>query len=89
MGAWWATVHEVATTRSQPRGRKESDMTERLHLGLIVIHCCIYKINKDLLYSTGNYIQYLVITYNTKGSENKCICITESLCCIPETNTTL
>ena len=22
--------------------------------------------NKDLLYSTGNYIQYLVITYNRK-----------------------
>ena len=26
-------------------------------------------INKDLLYSTGNYIQYLVITYNGKESE--------------------
>ena len=25
--------------------------------------------NKDLLYSTGNYIQYLVITYNGKESE--------------------
>ena len=37
--------------------------------------------NKDLLYSTGNYIQYLLITYNGKESE--------SLCCIPETNTIL
>ena len=27
--------------------------------------------NKDLLYSTGNYIQYLVITYNGKESEKK------------------
>ena len=26
-------------------------------------------INKDLLYSTENYIQYLVITYNGKESE--------------------
>ena len=25
--------------------------------------------NKDLLYSTGNYIQYFVITYNGKESE--------------------
>ena len=25
-------------------------------------------INKDLMYSTGNYIQYLVITYNGKES---------------------
>ena len=28
-------------------------------------------INKDLLYSTGNYIQYLVITYNGKESEKE------------------
>jgi len=27
--------------------------------------------NKDLLYSTGNYIQCLVITYNGKESEKK------------------
>ena len=26
--------------------------------------------NKDLLYSIGNYIQYLVITYNGKESKN-------------------
>ena len=26
--------------------------------------------NKDLLYSTWNYIQYLLITYNGKQSEN-------------------
>ena len=48
--------------------------------------------NKDLLQSTGNYIQYLVINYNGKESEKKNImhiCITESLCCTPETNTTL
>ena len=45
----------------------------------------IYEINnKDLLHSTGNYIQYLVITYNGKESEKA-----ESLCCTPETNMTL
>ena len=29
------------------------------------------KTNKDLLYSTGNYIQYLAITYNGIYSEKK------------------
>ena len=28
---------------------------------------------KDLLYSTGNYIQYLIITYNGKESEKEYI----------------
>ena len=46
---------------------------------------------KDLLYSTGNYIQYLVMTYNGKNlKKNVCICyvhVTEPLCCIPETST--
>ena len=31
----------------------------------------MYKINKVLLYSTGNYIQYLVINYNRKESEKE------------------
>ena len=30
--------------------------------------------NKDLLYSTENYIQYLVITYDGKESKNVCVC---------------
>ena len=51
--------------------------------------------NKVLLYSTGNYIQYLVINYNGKESEKEYThtyiyaYITESLCCTPKTNTTL
>ena len=53
--------------------------------------------NKDLLYSAGSYTQYLVITYNGKKSEKAyihthiymCVCVSESLCCPPETNTTL
>ena len=36
-----------------------------------LIDTTIYKINnKDLLYSTGNYIQYLIVTYKGKESEN-------------------
>ena len=44
-----------------------------------------------LLYSTGNYSQCLVITYNGKELEKIDINvrISESLCCTPETNTTL
>ena len=42
--------------------------------------------NKVLLYSTGNYIQYLVINYNGKEYEKEYVCIMESLCYIPETN---
>ena len=48
--------------------------------------------NKDLLYSTGNSTQYSVITQMGKEFENRmtiCICITGSLCCTPETHTTL
>ena len=41
---------------------------------------------------TGNYIQYSVINHNGKEYEKECnvwICITESLCCTAEINTTL
>ena len=42
------------------------------------------------LYSTGDYIQHLIITYNGKESEKEYIfyiCIkTKSLCCVPETH---
>ena len=40
--------------------------------------------NKNLLYSTENYIQYLVIIYNGIQSEKT---PTESLCYTPEINT--
>ena len=50
--------------------------------------------NKVLLYSTGNYIQCPIIYCNEKesGKEYVCVCIClypESLCCTPETDTTL
>ena len=36
----------------------------------------MYKINnKDLLFSTGNYTQNLIITFSGKESENECIYI--------------
>ena len=45
--------------------------------------------NGDLLSSTGNSIQYSVITYMGKESEKEWICIIESLCCTAEIITTL
>ena len=55
--------------------------------------------NKILLYRTRSYTQYFVITYEGKESEKEYththtyiytyVCITESLCCTLETNTTL
>ena len=44
--------------------------------------------NKVLMYSTGNYIQHLVISHNGKEYKKRMyICITESLCCTGEINT--
>ena len=45
--------------------------------------------NRVLLCSTGNYIQYPVINHNGEEYEKEYICVSESLCCIPESNTTL
>ena len=43
--------------------------------------CKINKNNKDLLYHTGDHIQYLIITNNVKESQKQytLTCITESL----------
>ena len=52
----------------------------------LTIYTIINKINnKDLLYNTGNYIQYPVINQNGKYREKEYTCITESLCYIPKT----
>ena len=56
-----------------------------------------WKNSKVLLYSTGNYTQYPVINHNGKEYEKErvyvyiyiYICITESLYCTAEINTTL
>ena len=61
------------------------------------IPLCVKKINnKDLQNITGDYIQYLVITYNGKESEKSrhiyiyvYVCITEASCCTFETKTAL
>ena len=65
-GAWWATVHEITKTHITHA---------RTH---ITLHTIIYKIKiKDLLYSTGNYIQYFVIYNRKESAKNIYRCITE------------
>ena len=54
----------------------------------------LYITNRGLLYNTGNYFQYVLIIYKMKESEKNrfiytYIHITESVCCVPEINTTL
>ena len=44
--------------------------------------------NMDLLYTTGSYIQCLVITYNEKNLKKNRY-VAESLCCVPEASATL
>ena len=92
------------TNLGLPRGRKSGGGT-CWEFGIsrckLYIYIYIYRererererewLNKVQLYSTGNYIQYPVIHYNGK----ECvyiyiyICLTESLCCRAEINTTL
>ena len=48
--------------------------------------------NKVRLYSTGNCIEYPVIKHNGKEQKKsvyRYICVTESVCCIAEMNTSL
>ena len=46
--------------------------------------------NKDLLYSTRNSVQcYMPVCMGVWGRMDTCICMAESLCCSPETTTTL
>ena len=71
---------------------KERREGDKLGVRDYLVHTIIYKIDKQPgpLHSRGNYAQYLVITYNGKESEKSMyIHKTESLCCTPETNTTL
>ena len=61
-------------------------------IGLVCVNLRLF----NLLYSTGNYAQYFIITYKGKESEiymhtyiytHTHIHKTELLCCTPETNT--
>ena len=84
---------------------KEGGINQEVGIKIYILLYIKQIINMDLLFNTGNYTQYLVITY--KGNNLKRIYIyvyvyiyiyiyqymytyiTESLCCTPETKITL
>ena len=55
--------------REQTCGHHRRGMDWEFGVGRCELLCLKQITNKDLLYSTGNYIQHLVITYNGKESE--------------------
>ena len=62
-----------------------------IEIDIYTLLCIEYMTNKNLLSSTGNPIQYSVMTYMGKESKKEWIyvSITDLLCCTEETNTTL
>ena len=75
-------------TYGYQRGKWEGINQE---FGIYTLLCLKQITIKGLLCSAENYSQYFVITYKGKESEKEqiYICLTESLCCTPEANTTL
>ena len=68
-GAWWATVHRVAKSRT-----RLSDFTSLNQQGLTVYH-------RELC----STFCYILSGKRTWKRIHTCICITESRCCTPET----
>ena len=82
-------INQYTKQKQTDRHRKKLPKGEGIYLKFgINKYKLLYiqqKNNKDLLYNTGNNIQYLVINYNGKESEIY-IYIIESLCYPPDTN---
>ena len=62
-----ADTHRKQTYSDQRE--KEGEINQEFQINRYIP--TIYKINKDLLYSTRNYIQYLITNYNGKESEKE------------------
>ena len=80
--------------RKQLYGYQRENTMERDGLGVWDGICTLsyveWMVNEDLPCSTGNSTQYSMITDRKRiwKRMDKCICITESLCCTAEINTT-
>ena len=77
MNTWWGA---------------ESGMNWEIGIDLYTLLCIKQIIHENLLYSTENPTQDFVIPYMGKESKKKVdisMCITDELCCTPETDTTL
>ena len=57
------------------KGQREGERNQEFGMNIYTL-LYIKQINKDLLYSTGNYTQYFVIMYKGEESEkNRYICM--------------
>ena len=65
-------THRYRKYLRTPKGKGRRGIRDVLGVWAERIHTTIYKIekNKDLLCSTGNYVQHPIITYMRKESEN-------------------
>ena len=77
------------TSLCLPKGKAGVGINQEAGINIYTLLSIKQITNEDLLYSTENYTQYLVITCMRKESEKEYIYKTESLCCTPETNMTL
>ena len=94
----WTKIH-IKGVLEVERTRKRGQSGRGLDWELGISRCKLVYIewinHKVLLYSTGNYIQYPVISHNRKEFEKECvyiyiyIYINESLCYTAVINTTL
>ena len=80
--------HREQTGSCQRVGGWRKDRAEGWDLADISFFYIEWINNKVLLYSIVDYILYPVINHNGKEYEKEHTCVTESLCCTSETNTT-
>ena len=87
----WLFTKQTQRLREQTYGHQGEETVRESGMDMHTLLHLKWITNKGLLYSTGNYPQYLVITYKEKRIYTiypyRYTCITESLYCIPETST--
>ena len=69
------------------KGETEKGINQKFGINRYILLYIKQIFNKDLLYSTGNSVQYFIIISKEKESEKECIYKGGSLFCAPETNT--
>ena len=82
--------HREQTWGCQGGGKGEAGYVGTLELQMQTIYIEREWINKVQLYAQGTIFNILCLTIvEKKMKRNVCICLTESLCCTAEINTTL
>ena len=63
------THRHIKQTQDYQRGKQGGGINKEFGINIYTLLYIKQITNKDLLYSTGNYTQYFVITYKGKESE--------------------